>query len=122
MTNILTNTFSFLKKSKKGTGLRSLSHQLLCYFFDGTSFHLTRFDKLKEDPCYGACIAHLVDGRTISVPLTWSWRLSEATEAQRKNYGFIGDGIGVHWPDIDEDISAQGMLTGSPAKHPKQTV
>lgn len=67
-------------------------------------------------------IAYLVDGRTISVPLTWSWRLSEATEAQRNNYEFIGDGIGVHWPDIDEDISAQGMLTGTPARHPKQRV
>ena len=50
ITNILAKTFSFLKKSKKGTGLRSMFHQLLCYFFDGTSFHLTRFDKLKEDP------------------------------------------------------------------------
>jgi hypothetical protein len=67
-------------------------------------------------------IAHLVDGRTISVPLTWSWRLSEATETQRNNYELIGDGIGIHWPDVDEDISAQGMLTGTPAKPPKQTV
>ena len=67
-------------------------------------------------------IAYLVDGRTISVPLTWSWRLSEATEVQRNNYEFIGDGIGVHWPDIDEDISAQGMLTATPASHPKQRV
>ena len=67
-------------------------------------------------------IAYLVDGRTISVPLTWSWRLSEATQAQRNNYELIGDGIGIHWPDVDEDISAQGMLTGTPAKPPKQTV
>jgi hypothetical protein len=65
-------------------------------------------------------IAHLVDGRTISVPLTWSWRLSEATEAQINNYKIIGDGIGIHWPDVDEDISAQGMLMGTPAKPPKQ--
>ena len=56
ITSILASTFSFLKKSKKGTGLRSLFHQLLCYFFDGTSFHLTRFDKLKKDPGYGAGI------------------------------------------------------------------
>ncbi|RKX79734.1 MAG: DUF2442 domain-containing protein, partial [Spirochaetes bacterium] len=52
---------------------------------------------------------------TISVPLAWSWRLSEATEEQRNYYEFIGEGIGVNWPDIDEDISAQGMLTGTPA-------
>lgn len=54
--------------------------------------------------------AHLEDGRNISVPLVWSWRLSEATPEQRNNFEIIGDGIGVHWPDIDEDISAEGML------------
>ena len=62
----------------------------------------------------------LVDGRTVSVPLTWSWRLSEATREQRARYEIIGDGQGVHWPDIDEDLSAQGMLTGVPARRPKQ--
>ncbi len=61
-------------------------------------------------------IAHLADGRTISVPLAWSWRLSEATSAQRSNFEFIGSGLGVHWPDIDEDISATGMLFGTPAR------
>jgi Protein of unknown function (DUF2442) len=61
-------------------------------------------------------IAHLIDGRTVSVPLIWSWRLSEATETQRQNFEIIGDGQGVHWPDIDEDISIEGMLYGSPAR------
>ena len=64
-------------------------------------------------------IAHLMDGRTISVPLLWSWRLSEASPQQRKHYEIIGDGHGVHWPDIDEDISADGMLYGVPAPRPK---
>ena len=41
-------------------------------------------------------IAYLVDGRTVSVPLIWSWRLSEATEKQRQNFEIIGDGQGVH--------------------------
>jgi len=63
--------------------------------------------------------AHLMDGRTISVPLVWSWRLVEATPEQRANYELIGDGHGVHWPDIDEDISAEGMLYGSPAPRPR---
>ena len=63
--------------------------------------------------------AHLVDGRVISVPLAWSWRLSDATQAQRVNWQLIGDGHGVHWPDIDEDISAAGMLNGIPAHRPK---
>lgn len=64
--------------------------------------------------------AQLVDGRTISVPLAWSWRLSEATPKQRAHYELIGDGQGVHWPDIDEDISAEGMLYGIPAHKPKK--
>jgi len=66
--------------------------------------------------------ANLIDGRTISVPLVWSWRLSEATPEQRANYEIIGDGEGVHWPDIDEDISAEGMLYGVPAPRPKHHV
>lgn len=64
--------------------------------------------------------AHLVDGRIISVPLVWSWRLSEATPKQRAHYEIIGDGQGVHWPEIDEDISAEGMLYGIPAKKPRK--
>ena len=63
--------------------------------------------------------AYLTDGRTISVPLVWSWRLAEAAPEQRANYEIIGDGHGVHWPDIDEDISAEGMLYGMPAPSPK---
>ena len=66
--------------------------------------------------------ADLVDGRTISVPLAWSWRLSDATPEQRENYELIGEGQGVHWPDIDEDISALGMLSGMPARPPKLQV
>ncbi|HEY5315567.1 MAG TPA: DUF2442 domain-containing protein [Pirellulales bacterium] len=66
-----------------------------------------------------AITAQLADGRTVSVPLAWSWRLSDATKAQRKRFEIIGSGEGVHWPDIDEDISARGMLQGVPAKPPK---
>ena len=64
--------------------------------------------------------AYLVDGRIVSVPLAWSWRLSEASPQQRARYEIIGDGQGVHWPDIDEDISAEGMLYGIPAVKPKK--
>jgi hypothetical protein len=62
--------------------------------------------------------AHLTDGRTISVPLAWSWRLSEATTVQRNNFRIIGAGQGIHWPDVDEDISVAGMLHGVPARQP----
>jgi hypothetical protein len=64
-------------------------------------------------------IAHLVDGRTISVPLVWSWRLVNATEKQRQHWEILGDGQGVHWPDVDEDISVEGMLHGAPAHRPR---
>ena len=62
--------------------------------------------------------AYLVDGRTVSVPLAWSWRLSEATPIQRDHWELIGDGVCVHWPDVDEDISIDGMLHGTPAPRP----
>ena len=60
-------------------------------------------------------VAELMDGRTITVPLAWSWRLSGATPAQRSNFRIVGTGQGIHWPDVDEDISVEGMLRGSPA-------
>ena len=63
---------------------------------------------------------HLLDGRVISVPLAWSWRLSDATPAQRNHFEIIGDGHGVHWPEVDEDISVEGMLHGVPAKRAKK--
>jgi hypothetical protein len=66
-----------------------------------------------------AITAHLADGRTVSVPLAWSWRLANATPAQRRNFEIIGTGEGVHWPDIEEDISARGLLQGIPASPPK---
>ncbi len=64
-------------------------------------------------------IAHLVDGLLISVPLAWSWRLSEATPAQRANFRLIGTGQGIHWPEVDEDISIEGLLHGIPARRPR---
>jgi Protein of unknown function (DUF2442) len=63
--------------------------------------------------------ARLADGRVISVPLAWSWRLSEATPKQRSNFRIIASGQGVHWPNLDEDISVEGMLHGVPAPRPR---
>jgi len=60
--------------------------------------------------------AHLADGRSISVPLAWSWRLSKARPDQRTRYEIIGEGTGIRWPDVDEDISVRGMLEGIPAR------
>jgi len=57
----------------------------------------------------------LADGRTITVPLVWYPRLLDATPAQRQNWQVCGGGFGIHWPDIDEDLSTQGLLEGAPA-------
>lgn len=58
----------------------------------------------------------LADGRTIKTPLAWYPRLFEATDAQRHNYVLLGDGEGIHWPEIDEDLSVEGMLLGHRAR------
>ena len=60
-----------------------------------------------------ALVVALADGRTISVPLDWYPRLQRATAAQRSNWELIGDGYGIHWPDVDEDISVRGLLLGN---------
>ena len=57
-------------------------------------------------------IVSLVDGRTIMVPLVWFPRLASATAAQLRNYEILGDGEGIHWPAIDEDLSVEGLLLG----------
>lgn len=54
----------------------------------------------------------LEDGRTVSVPLSWYPRLAHATEAERGHWRLVGRGQGIHWPDLDEDISVRGLLAG----------
>jgi hypothetical protein len=54
-------------------------------------------------------------GRVISVPLVWYPRLLNATLEQRKNWKIAGGGYGIHWPDLDEDLSTEGLLRGAPA-------
>lgn len=57
----------------------------------------------------------LKDGRTITVPLTWYPTLLDATPKQRMNWKIAGGGYGIHWPDLDEDLSTEGLLRGAPA-------
>ncbi len=54
----------------------------------------------------------LTDGRTLSVPLAWYPRLWHGTSEERARWRFIGDGRGIHWPDLDEDINVEGLLEG----------
>jgi hypothetical protein len=57
----------------------------------------------------------LMDGRVITVPLAWYPRLLDATPEQRRHWEIAGAGYGIHWPDVDEDLSTEGLLRGVPA-------
>jgi hypothetical protein len=67
-------------------------------------------------------IGDLADGRSISVPLAWFPRLLHATSQARENWEIAGAGYGIHWPDIDEDLSVEGLLRGAPAPQAKALV
>ena len=54
----------------------------------------------------------LIDGRVVSVPTTWYPRLAEASDRERRSWVLIGSGVGIHWPQLDEDISLEGLLRG----------
>ena len=62
-----------------------------------------------------ALVVGLVDGRVLSVPLVWFPRLLDATAEERKNWVLLGGGVGTHWPEVDEDLSVEGLLRGAPA-------
>lgn len=64
----------------------------------------------------------LMDGRTIAVPLAWYPRLAGATPKQRAHWEVCGGGYGIHWPDIDEDLSTDGLLRGAPAPQPRMAL
>ena len=66
--------------------------------------------------------AELSDGRTISVPLDWYPRLTYATPEERDNWRLIGGGEGIHWPDLDEDISVEGLIAGRPSAESQKSL
>ncbi len=75
-------------------------------------------ERVKDVHCTDDVLSvDLLDGRTIIVPLTWYPRLLHATPGQRANWRMCGGGYGIHWPDIDEDLSTDGLLRGTPAPH-----
>lgn len=63
----------------------------------------------------GNLVVELSDGRTIGTPIGWYPRLEKATDVERAHWRLIGQGVGVHWPDVDEDLSLDGMLAGRSA-------
>ncbi len=60
-------------------------------------------------------VVELQDGRAIAAPIAWYPRLKNATPEQRANWQIAGAGYGIHWPDVDEDLSTEGLLRGAPA-------
>ena len=66
-------------------------------------------------------VVDLMDGRTFAVPLAWYPRLANATPEQRIHWELAGGGYGIHWPDIDEDLSTEGLLRGARAPQAPQT-
>jgi hypothetical protein len=62
-----------------------------------------------------ALVVDLQDGRRVSVPLKWYPRLAEGRPSERRKWQLVGPGIGIHWPDLDEDISVEGLLLGRPS-------
>lgn len=63
-------------------------------------------------------ILDLADGRSLTVPLSWYPRLQQGSPEQRGNCWVAGAGEGIHWPDLDEDLSVEGLLRGTPAPRP----
>jgi hypothetical protein len=73
-------------------------------------------ERVADVHCTGDTLTvDLMDGRSISVPLAWYPRLLAATPQQREHWERAGGGFGVHWPDVDEDLSTEGLLRGAPA-------
>jgi len=67
-------------------------------------------------------IVALIDGRTISVPIAWYPRLLHGTPEERSHWRLIGDGEGIHWPDLDEDLSVEGLLLGRPSAESQRSL
>lgn len=64
----------------------------------------------------------LADGRTLAVPVSWYPRLVHASEAERANWRLNGNGSGIHWPDIEEDVSIEGLLAGRPSQEAQKSL
>jgi hypothetical protein len=89
---------------------------------NGTGITATRADERVRSVSFSddTFTVELMDGRSITTPLAWFPRLLHATLEQRKNWKVAGAGYGIHWPDVDEDLSTEGLLRGAPA--PRGTI
>jgi hypothetical protein len=94
-----------------------LKRTIVFYWRNGMSTsQLSSGERVRDVRCTDDTLAvDLADGRTIIVPLAWYPRLLDATQEQRSHWKVSGTGYGIHWPDIDEDLSTEGLLRGAPA-------
>ena len=94
-----------------------MSSTSIAFYRNGASILALKADERVSDVVVSSdtLSVALMDGRTISVPLAWYPKLLRATEDQRKNWKIAGGGYGIHWPDLDEDLSTEGLLRGAPA-------
>ena len=69
-----------------------------------------------------ALVIQLSDGRIISVPLAWYPRLFHGNSLERSNFRLIGNGLGIHWPDLEEDISVSGLIIGRPSDESQESL
>lgn len=67
-------------------------------------------------------VVELADGRSLTIPLAWFPRLFHATEDERNHWRWIGGGIGMHWPDLDEDISVEDLILGRPSGESQESL
>lgn len=79
---------------------------------------LARDVQLTDD----SLVVHLVDGRSVTVPLAWYPRLVDGSQKERSTWALTAGGRGIHWPDLDEDISIEGLLGGRPSKEAKTSL
>jgi hypothetical protein len=100
---LFTKIFKNIKKNFRRDGMTTLAIKIDLPYAENV---MITEDTLNVD---------LSDGRTISVPLNWFPRLLHASQKQRNNWRLIGRGHGIHWDDIDEDISVEGLIAGQPS-------
>lgn len=67
-------------------------------------------------------VVKLIDGRVISTPLAWYPRLYHGSLEERENYRLLGNGFGIHWPDLEEDVSVSGLIIGRPSEESQESL
>jgi hypothetical protein len=98
-----------------GSTILAAGRQLLMEAGMGSSSPTTNLRIQNVEISDDTLTVDLSDGRRLAVPLAWFPRLLHATEEQRRNWELLGDGQGIHWPEIDEDLSVAGLLRGTRA-------